>query len=120
MFAQHIVRHDPDIIAIQEVRIDASFASVTGKVAYRDLNNSYWKMDGGKSLSSSPVMSSFLFALLSLSLSGNQLEHLLSHLREAWAEAHGDTAYPNYHVALQPANLLRERYDRPHVRVACI
>jgi hypothetical protein len=47
---------------------------------------------------------------------GNQAEHLLSHLREAWARIHGLGAYPNYHLVYQPVMLMKER----SVAVSCV
>lgn len=40
---------------------------------------------------------------------GNQVEHLLSHLREAWIRIHGVDSYPNYQIVYQPAMFMKER-----------
>jgi hypothetical protein len=38
---------DPDVITLQEVRIDASFFSALGKIVYCDTSGNYSKFDGG-------------------------------------------------------------------------
>jgi hypothetical protein len=47
LFAENIVMQDPDVITLQEVRIDASFFSALGKIVYCDTSGNYSKFDGG-------------------------------------------------------------------------
>mgnify|MGYP000079489697 CR=1 FL=1 len=54
-----MVAENPDILALQEVRLDGSFVSPTGKVKHW-FHNNMTKYDGG-----------------------NQAEHILSHLTQA-------------------------------------
>lgn len=42
-----IVQQDPDIITVQEVRLDASFFAPIGRVVYEDVTGEYSKFDGG-------------------------------------------------------------------------
>lgn len=47
LFAENIVKNDPDIITLQEVRVDAAFFSPEGRVFYQDVSGEQSKFDGG-------------------------------------------------------------------------
>ncbi|RYH23710.1 hypothetical protein EON65_17580 [archaeon] len=82
-FADIIVEHDPDIVMLQEVRMDSSFFNAQA-------NLTYWtKADQTKADA------------------GSQVEHLLHHL-EASREALQLPAV-DYHVVFQPAMLMFDR-----------
>ena len=89
-FADIVAEEDPDIIAIQEVRLDASFVAMDGRLLH-------WSD-----------------AQLSKHDGGSQVEHVLTHLAQARTRAcHADTFCNSralnrthgdyYHVLFQPA-----------------
>jgi hypothetical protein len=105
LFAENIVEHDPDIITIQEVRLDAGFISYpSGRVVYYyDNPNNPNKGNGTTSTSDGNQQQGHMKLD-----GGSQVEHLLAQLRDAW-QRKGKGGYPDYHVVFQPANLLKER-----------
>ena len=74
-FADVVVSNDPDVLALQEVRLDANFLSAT--------KTRHWFSSG----SGSGGGSNDSAAVLLKADGGSQVEHLLSHLAQARARA---------------------------------
>jgi hypothetical protein len=93
-----IVDLNPDILTIQEVRIDSSFYGPEIEFFLQDFFTKMKKPDGG-----------------------NQVEHLMSKLQLAWKEryANEQLPYPNYQIVYQPAmHMIDSKYVSPFFLIA--
>ncbi len=85
-FAETILTADPDVVALQEVRLDSSFFSVENTLAFWK-NDSEYKLDAG-----------------------SQVEHLLHHLSAARKRLNIPEAH-QYQVVYQPAMSMWEKCE---------
>ena len=87
-FADIVIDSDPDVIAVQEVRLDSSFYSVEKKIPYwKELNGSvHTKSDAG-----------------------SQVEHLLSHFHAAAQRKGKVIDFTKYYFVYQPAMSMWEK-----------